>query len=203
MSNPEFEHKQPFTTEVDWSSEVKDFSAPTREVLQSLGFETFWLNGQYLEDLLDKKTSEKLLAVYGRFGFDFTNLRTKQSEVAVDRSLFLPNDNGETWQEENLQLFHYERELRSIDNLRSVSVCRGNLADYVAIYSWFLKQKQHLSGLPYFARSLTTDTFYRGNKSLAIKLLDKTVNNEAFQFRNIQMYKDDDDIRLIPIIIPT
>jgi len=59
MSNPEFEHKQPFTTEVDWSSEVKDFSAPTREVLQSLGFETFWLNGQYLEDLLDKKTSEK------------------------------------------------------------------------------------------------------------------------------------------------
>jgi hypothetical protein len=135
MSSPEFEHNKPFTGEVDWSSEVRDFSVATREALHSNGYETIFLNGQYLTDLIGQETVEGLKAEHGRSGFDFTDLRTRRSEVAVAKSLFLPNDTAKTWQKENIQLHTYETDIRKIDELKSVHVCRGNLADYAAIYA--------------------------------------------------------------------
>jgi hypothetical protein len=211
MSNPEFEHSNPFTGEIDWSPEtvgIKDFSAASREVLWSQGKETIFLNGQSLTDLIGQETVERLKSEHARFGFDFIDLRTRRSEVAIERSLFLPNDKGKTWLEENIQLYNYESELRNIDELRSVHVCRGNLADYVAIYAWIVEQRLHLNGLRYFNRSATTNSFYGGNNSLAIKLLEASDQNRwqarlpNFDIRNIQMHENNDEIRLVPVILP-
>jgi hypothetical protein len=211
MSSPEFEHPKPFTGEIDWSPEtagLKDFSARTREALHSNGYETFILNGLYFNDILSAEGVQEIAEIFAGQGYDFAKLRTMQSEVAYLASFFLPGSGSGTIQQEDIKLREYNSDLANIDGLESIRVCRGNLADYLAIIARFTDQRLHPKGLAYHIRTSTTDSEYGGTKGLEIlfKGIDYSEGDAArrpkFNILSVSRYVDKKDIRIAPIIIP-
>jgi hypothetical protein len=211
MSSPEFEHNKPFAGEIDWSPEtagLKDFPARTREVLQSMGYETIFLNGRHINDLLTGGGIQNISKIFAGQGFDLPNLRTTQSEIAISRTLFLPGSGSGTVLQEDKKLEEYRSDLANIDGLESIRVCRGNLADYVAIVCRLTEQRKNLKNLPYYIRTSTTDSEYAGDNNLALLfsgIIDKggvDGRKPNLFARSIPRYAAKSDIRIAPIIVP-
>ena len=178
MSNPEFEYLGRFTSEIDWSPEdeknpetkgLEDFSAKSLETLRSMGFITFFLDDIYLNKMLDDELIRRLQRKFIGLDFDFANLRTRKSEIAILPSVYLPGIVSKSIEEENIKLRDIEDDLSLMYGLEDVHATRGNLADNVAINEWLARHYRFPEGIPYFIRTSTNDRLSGGETDIAIQ----------------------------------